>query len=226
METSVKSDVYVRAALAALFCIVASGCATTRSEIKLASPIVVAASPAPSAGRTAVIRSVKDERVFAESPSDPSTPSLGLEGATNASAEVKARAVGRKRNAYGKALGDLQLESGQTVESVIRDNTSVALKQAGYDVKANLADAGTSPLIIDIHVKEFWAWLRPGFWAITLNSKIATDFDISGAMAPVQVSGVAEQKTAMAIDSVWMEVIDTALKDFRAQVASKLAVKP
>jgi hypothetical protein len=40
------------------------------------------------------------------------------------------------------------------------------------------------------------------------------------------VGGVAEEQTAMATDSVWMEVIDTALKDFRAQVASKLAVKP
>jgi len=220
-----NSDVCVRAALAALLCVVVSGCATTRSEIKLASPTVAAASSAPTSGRTAVIRSVKDERVFAESPSDPSTASLGLEGASNASAEVKARAVGRKRNTYGKALGDLQLESGQTVESVVRDNTSVALKQAGYDVNANVADAGSSPLVIDIHVKEFWAWLRPGFWAITLNSKIATDFDVSAATAPLRVGGVAEEQTAMATDSVWMEVIDTALKDFRAQVASKLAVK-
>ncbi len=221
-----KSDVCVRAALAALFCVVVSGCATTRSEIKLASPPVAAASTAPSTGRTAVIRSVKDERVFVESPSEPSTPSLGLEGASNASAEVKARAVGRKRNTYGKALGDLQLDSGQTVESVVRDNTSVALKQAGYDVKATVADAGATPLIIDIHVKEFWAWLRPGFWAITLNSRIATDFDISGASAPVQVGGVAEEKTAMATDSAWMQVIDTALKDYRAQVVSKLVAKP
>jgi hypothetical protein len=42
-------------------------------------------------------------------------------------AEVKARAIGRKRNTYGKALGDMVLEGGQTVEGVVREYLVIAL---------------------------------------------------------------------------------------------------
>src|SRR5262245_10713686 len=80
-----------------------AGCATTRSEVSIPSPVRPAAAATPTHG-IAVIRSVKDERVFEQAPSEPSTPSLGFEGSEKATADVKARAIGRKRNAFGKAM--------------------------------------------------------------------------------------------------------------------------
>lgn len=212
--------------VAVLFvCAAIAGCATSRSEIRLSSPVAMPTSAAAPSGRTAVIRSVKDERVFEQAPRDPSTPSLGFGGADQATAELKARAIGRKRNAYGKALGDVLLQSGQTVEGVVRENLAAALVQAGYQVKGE-DDSGPSPLVIDVHVKQFWAWFQPGFWAITLNTNITTDLDLSGAASPTTISVHADDARQAATESAWMEIVGKALDDYRAQVMTKATTFP
>lgn len=137
-------------------CAALAGCATSRSEIKLGSPVATTPDATAPTGRTAVIRSVKDERIFEQAPSEASTPSLGFEGAEKASAEVKARAIGRKRGGFGKALGDVLLQEGQTVESVVCENLAAALKQAGYQVISE-GTPGQSPVIIDARIKQFWS---------------------------------------------------------------------
>lgn len=208
-----------------MLCVAAAGCATSRSEIKLTSPIAAASTVSGLSARTAVIRSVKDERIFEQAPKDPSTPSLGSGGAAQASAEIKARAIGRKRNSYGKALGDVLLESGQTVENVIRENLTAALQQAGYQVKSDVAETGPSPLVIDVHIKQFWAWFQPGFWAITLNTNIATDLDI-GATSPTTVSVHAEDTHQLATEGAWMEIVQQALQEYRTQAIAKTSALP
>jgi hypothetical protein len=210
----------------AILCVCAAlvGCATSRSEIKLSSPVAMPPGTAISSGQTAVIRSVKDERVFVEAGPDPSTPSLGFEGAAQASAETKARAIGRKRNGFGKALGDVLLQSGQTVEGVIREHLAAALAQAGYQVQGEDA-AGPSPLVIDAHIKQFWAWLRPG-WALTLSANIVTELEVSGAAAPTTISVHAEDKLHMATEDAWLQIVGKALDEYRAQVVTKATTLP
>lgn len=202
---------------ALLACAVLAGCATSRSEVRLKSPPAVAPS---SAAKVVVIRSVTDERVFEEAPSEPSTPSLGFGGASKNGDAVKARAIGRKRNSWGKALGDVLLENGQTVTGVIRENLAAALQQAGYQVK-NAADADASAIVVDVHVKKFWAWFQPGFWAITLNSDVATDLSIGGAAMPTTVSVHVEDAHAAATENSWIEIVDKALEAYRREVAAK-----
>jgi hypothetical protein len=172
-----------------------------------------------------VIRSVKDERTFEQAPEDPSTPSLGFGGADQASTELKSRAIGRKRNGFGKALGDVLLQTGQTVEGVVRENLAAALEHAGYHVKGEDA-AGPSPLIIDVHVKQFWAWTQPGFWAITLSANIATDLDLSGKASPTTIRVHAEYRRQAATEGAWMEIVAKALDDYRAEVAAKASAFP
>lgn len=203
---------------------VLAGCATNRSEISLSSPLLPSEASAFSE-QTAVIRSIKDERIFEQAPRDPSIPSLGFEGATQASAETKARAVGRKRNTYGMALGDILLQSGQTVESVIRENLSAALVQAGYQIKdADAADE--SALIIDVRIRQFWAWFQPGFWAITLNTNIVTDLTLSGITTPVTISVHAQDARQLATEGAWKEIIGQALDDYQAQVVGRTSELP
>jgi hypothetical protein len=206
-------------------CVAMNGCATSRSEIKLSSPVAAPSAAAVSTGRTVVIRSIKDERQFEQAPSDPSTPSLGFEGADKASAETKARAIGRKRGGFGKALGDVLLQDGETVTSVIRSNLTAALQEAGYQVKSEEA-AGPSPLIIDVHIKKFWAWFEPGFWAIKLHTNITTDLDLSSTTTPTIISVHAEQSGLAATEGAWMEIVDKALTSYRAEVVSKARTFP
>lgn len=206
-------------------CAALAGCATSRSEISIDSPVAMPSGAAVSSGRTVVIRSVKDERAFELAPDEPSTPSLGFGGSDQASAEIKSRAIGRKRNSFGKALGDILLQPGQTVEGLIRENLSAALAQAGYQVKSADA-AGPSPMIMDVRIKKFWAWTQPGFWAITLAANIETDLDLSGTTSPATIDVHAEDKRAAATESAWTEIIIKALGEFRQQAAAKAGAFP
>jgi hypothetical protein len=204
------------------FCVMLAGCATSRSEIKLHSPtIVTPATTATSAQRVIVIGKITDERVFEQAPNDPSTPSLGFGGSDKATDDVKARAFGRKRNTWGQALGDVLLQPGQTVESVIRENLVAAFQQAGYQVKSE-SDAGPSPHVVDVHIKQFWAWFTPGFWAVTLSNNIATDLVINGAGSPVVVSIHVEDKHAAATESDWMQIADKGLDAYRVEVSRRM----
>ncbi|MBR9911169.1 MAG: flagellar biosynthesis protein [Gammaproteobacteria bacterium] len=208
-----------------LVTIAIAGCATNRSEITLDSPGVLPVASAPLSGRTVFIRSVSDERVFEQAPGNPSVPSLGFGGADQATAEIKARAIGRKRNSFGKALGDVLLQNGQTVEEVVRENLAAALQQAGYQISSE-ATTDPSVLIIDVHIKQFWAWFKPGFWAITLNANISTDLDLSGAAAPITISVSAQDSRQLATESAWVEIVNKALNDYRMQVLGKAGEFP
>lgn len=198
------------------------GCATSRSELQLAQPSLPAVQSLNANAPTAVIRTVKDERTFEQAPDEPSTPSLGFEGALQATAEAKARAIGRKRNTFGKALGDVFLQDGQTVGGIVRENLAAALREAGFNV---LGEQATEPasLVIDVHIRKFWAWIQPGFWAITVNADISTDLDLSSASSPLPVTIHVEDARQFVTDSVWVETIEKALQSYRREVSSKLS---
>ena len=201
--------------------LVLGGCATSRSELKLASPAPTQTTAHRANAPTAVIRTVKDDRIFEQAPGDPSTPSLGFEGALQATAEAKSRAIGRKRNTFGKALGDVFLQDGQTVESVIRENLATVLVGAGYNVRNE--PAGEPPaLLIDVRIGKFWAWVQPGFWAITVNTDIATDLQLSTTAIAIPVTVHVEDPRQIVTDSAWIEAVETALQVYRREVAQKL----
>jgi hypothetical protein len=209
---------------------VLTGCAqyeTSRSEIKLDNPIATQRGSIISTRKTAVIRLVTDERIFEQTPQEPSTPSLGFEETDQATAETKARAIGRKRGRYGNALGDVLLQKGQTAASVIRENLAAALMQAGYEVK-NEGTASPSTLIIDAHIKQFWSWRQSGYYPMVLKAGIATDLTISGAQSPVPINAHSEVTRHLKIrdDSVWINLVSMALDDFRAQVVAKAKTFP
>jgi len=103
------------------------------------------------------------------------------------------------------------LEPGKTVEGVVRENLSSALRKAGYDVR-DQGNAGSSPIFIDARIRKFWAWLTPGFWAVTLRANVETDLAISGGNPAVNVSVTAEQAAMVAGGLGLVEVIDSALR--------------
>ena len=212
--------------LTALACAGLAGCATTRSELGLPAPgstTSAASTPLPGlAGKVFVLRSVYDERVFEDAPDDPSTPSLGFGGASKASPAVKARAFGRKRGGFGMALGDILLRPGMTVESVVRDNLAAALRAGGAGV-SDAAAPSPGAVTLDVHVKAFWTWMNPGFWALTGNGRIATDIDASGHVGTIPVLVEHKESRQFMPESAWLEVMTDTLDAWRAEAARKLA---
>ena len=80
-----------------------SGCVTGRRSLSLP----VSTHDAPSATRGQVyIATVTDNRHFENKPSDPSIPSIDGD-VTKLSAAEKDRMIGRQRNTWGKAMGDI-----------------------------------------------------------------------------------------------------------------------
>lgn len=212
--------------LAALAALMLTACATSRSEIAPSTPGATAstmsAAPAVATGRLVVIRTVTDERTFEAAPRNPSTPSIGTAGG---GPDVVARAIGRKRNSYGKALGDILLPENETVESVVRLNLTTAFQQAGFQVVEASAARPDTP-VVDVHIKKFWEWVTPGFWAITLRANIETHLTLSGAETPVVVATTAERQVQMGTDRNWLDVLDTALAAYRTEATKAVSQPP
>lgn len=200
--------------------VVLAGCATSRSEVQLEAP-TASAVPVQSKNRNVVIRTVKDLRSFEEAPSDPSIPSLGHEGSAAASAELKARAIARKRNTFGKALGDVTLQEGQTVSEVVRSNLAAAFQQAGYTVTPENA-GGPSPLLVDVSIKQFWAWMTPGFWALTFETKIETDLDFGTVSPQLTIKAYAQDSGQLGTDGAYIGIISKALDAYRSEATTKI----
>jgi len=220
VQSNVRRSVHVAAALLAGVLLVA--CASGRTTITLPrSETAGAAQTSLSGARLATVKLVTDARVYEDAPSEPSTPSLGEEPASKASADVKARAVARKRNGYGLAQGDVILSSTETVRSVVQSNVEAALTNAGYRVVPSIGDNGSQPIGIEVTINEFWLWLQPGVMVGTIRSRISTDIKIG----TTSISVVAEtsQPGQIFSEESWAKAVGVAVDEFRKQATLKFA---
>ncbi|MDH5190229.1 MAG: flagellar biosynthesis protein [Gammaproteobacteria bacterium] len=189
------------------------GCATSRGIVSLQVP--ESNMQVQSNGKSIFIRTVSDTRIFQENPKSPDTPSLGFGGANNASKELKKRAIARKRNGFGKALGDILLEENQTVESVIKDSLEKSLYEAGYMIIRNKEKIKHTTIIIDASIDKFWSWMKPGFWAITLSSEIDVKLTITNPKEKrKQIYVKSEGHYQMASGGNWLEVMNKSVEQF------------
>src|SRR2546430_2596913 len=116
--------------------------------------------PAATHGRV-YIASVIDDRKFENKPSDPSIPSIAGD-VTKLSAAEKDQMIGRQRNTWGHAMGDMRLPAGDSVTKRVRLLVEQELRRSGYQVSAD----PNAPNSLAISVNEFWAWMTPGFWSL------------------------------------------------------------
>lgn len=190
-----------------------AGCATSRGYIKLDMPPVDSTA---KIGKQVLIRSVSDNREFQDNPASPDIPLLGFGGIQQVSKEIKSRAIARKRNTYGKALGDILLEEGQTVEMVIYEELKNSLYALGYAVVDNKAEATQDTIIMDVSIDKFWAWFSPGFWAITIKGEIATTIDVfmPGRNEKKIIYASAINKGQVASEANWKKVYRMVLEDY------------
>ncbi|MBR9772189.1 MULTISPECIES: flagellar biosynthesis protein [unclassified Halomonas] len=195
------------------------GCATSRSTVDVQTPNTGTVSQAHT-GPSLYIRNVTDQRHFEEAPRSADIPSLGFEGAEAATDELKSRAIGRKRNGYGKALGDVLLPEDKTITELVRVYASEGFEDAGWNV-VNSADASDDVTTVDIGVTRFWTWVKPGFWAIALNTDIETEFTFSDARQLEPIHAHLKDRMQMVVDSDWATSNQLTLESYRQAIAQK-----
>jgi len=178
------------------------------------------ASTTTTAGTPVFIDEVTDGRVFEDKPSEPSIPSLKGGHATTESADIKAKAVARKRNTYGRALGDILLDGDQTVVGVVRDLLRESFNSAGYFVVDDRSKLGGSGMEVDVEIGKFWAWFTPGFWSVTMESKIETSLHVTqgGESKTVDIRAYGKNSGQSGREDNWIEAYRRGFEDYKAKL--------
>jgi uncharacterized lipoprotein YajG len=207
-------------AVAALAGLCLSGCALGRSVIDIQSP---AAAASGSTGTAVKIVSVADRRSFEASPRSPSTPSLSDAAEIN-DPKITTRAVGRKRNGFGAALGDVVLPEGSTVTGLVRGGVQKALQEKGYRVVAETSPDYGAALPLSVEMQQFWAWLTPGVVSITVECQSAATMTGTSLVGtnPVQISAYVKYQSAAIFESTWADIVRRCVDDLSAKMKEKL----
>ncbi len=195
-----------------------SGCAVTRSEMDVAEIPV----ENPSEGTEVTFVRLVDTRDFQMEPGDPSTPSLKNGEIEDES--ITSRAIARKRNSYGQALGDILLPEGKTVAHVVENRLASSFADKGYRVvrKGQLGYEEAVPL--EVNIEKFWGWFTPGFFTIDLEFEtlVRVVGPLSGLRHGETFRGVSKESFAAALEDNWRKVMNAALDNLEADVQGKL----
>lgn len=183
------------------------GCVTGRRSIDLEVP--TAAKIVDGSKGTVSITSVVDKRRFENKPDDPSTPSIDGDVST-LSTQQKGKMIGRQRNTFGKAMGDVEL-ANLNVESQMRLVVAEAVKRRGYAVTDS-----PSKNRVEVVVDKFWAWFTPGMWAVDFEANLRADMNIAlnGRSSKFTVSGHGKNTGQLASDANWQLAYSRAFEDF------------
>jgi hypothetical protein len=180
-------------------------------------------------GPKVFIRSVEDMRVFEDRPSKPSIPSLGYGGKVETVPEgIKARAIARKRNSYGMAMGDILLPEGQTVAGAVHGSLKTALVRAGYTVVSDETEAGADGRTLDVDIERFWAWFTPGMWKISLDAWISTPIKINrgGTLHEMVIEADSQLKGGSASAKAWRKVYQILLDRYVEEAVRQFRLVP
>lgn len=187
---------------------VLAGCATSRSEVDVNVASLSANQAVAASNGKKVLISTVDERVFQIDPRSPDTPSLKNDEVTDKS--ITERAIARKRNGYGKGLGDVLLPSGRTVSQLVNESVAAAYKQAGYQVVTEPSTPGAAT--VKVHIVEFWSWFTPGFFTVDVSNKAHLRIETPGATALNVVTRKDESMQAVT-ESDWKKITEAGLQE-------------
>jgi hypothetical protein len=195
-------------ALIGVVVVLQTACVTGRRSLSLAVPSQD--TPAATQGKV-YIAAVTDDREFQNKPSDPSTPSINGDVA-KLSPQEKDQMIGRQRNAFGNAMTDIALPAGDSVTRRTRLLVEQGLMRKGYEISEDPGAAKS----VTVSVKEFWAWMTPGFFALTFEAKLSCSISVTdaGGVHTAIVRGNGLNHGQAAKDGNWQEAYDAAFEDF------------
>ncbi|HKT17246.1 MAG TPA: hypothetical protein VJR47_04330 [Stellaceae bacterium] len=202
-----------------LLAISLSACALGRSTVDIKPP----ASTASDSKAVAKIVKVEDLRVFEAAPSDAGTPSLQNANEIT-DKKITARAVARKRNTYGGALGDVVLPESETVADLVRSAAKKALQDKGYAVVEQGSPHYSTALPLSIQIIDFWTWVAPGFWTVNLEFKSTLKLDgdaLVGANPPPVTSHFKDNPMAVT-DGTWTDMVQRGINDVSDKIRDEI----
>lgn len=196
-----------RIAIYALSASILAGCAVGRTTVDVSAP----QGTNPTTGKYVRIDSVQDKRTFSVKP--PSADMASLDPNEDSSDASKARAIGRKRNGYGKALGDVVLPQGKTASGLVESALATGFQDAGYIVVKQGDPNFGAAAPVTAQIIDFWAWFEPGFWSIKTNQK--SELQLSGDVGALHgeqtiKTRVSESKQVV-VSSDWQEIVEKGL---------------
>ena len=195
-----------------------AGCVTGRRTMDL--PAAPESAPAAATRGHVYISAVTDDRRFENKPDDPSTPSIAGDVTTMTVAQ-KDQMIGRQRNSFGHAMGDIGLPPGDSMTKHMRALIEQGLRHNGYQVSSDPSAANT----VAVSVTEFWAWTTPGFVALTFEAKVGCTLTIKsgdGASRSITVHGYGKNSGQVAKDANWREAYQPAFEDFEKNLGAEL----
>ena len=168
------------------------------------------------------IASIEDNRVFAVKPRDPSTPSVKGD-LSSTSKEKLSTLIGRQRNGYGGAMGDVALPAGRDVRGEVKKLLKKGLESRGYVVTEN----ENAPIKLQVDIDKFWAWFTPGVLAVSFESKLECDinFETANGNQLITVMGYGVNKAQIASNANWALAYKRGFADFLTNLDAKLDEK-
>lgn len=212
-DTMMKKTLFVSLVLCSLL---TSGCVVGRRTVALPIPT----QPPASADKGGFhIAEVVDNRKFENKPRDASIPSIDGD-VTSLSSEVKSSMIGRQRNTYGKAMGDIALPAGDSVVKRSRALLEEGLRRRGYTISDDPNAAHAASVSID----EFWAWFSPGMFAVSFEARVTCTLRVrkGDGSADVVIHGYGMNKGQVASDGNWQLAYTRAFEDFLAKMGPEL----
>jgi uncharacterized protein YjbJ (UPF0337 family) len=201
---------------------VLSGCATSRGVLDINVPV----PKNPAAGPAVKIVKISDLRQFEKAPKSPDIPSL--KGGEIDDESITSRAVGRKRNGYGKALGDILLPEDATVAGLVRKAVTAGFRNAGWRVLKTGDPGYEKAEPVELEIDQFWAWFAPGFWSI--SAEFEADVRVKTALPAFQgkagrVYGHYKKHSGAATNNTWLTAIEGGIDDLTGDVEEHLGKK-
>ncbi len=195
-----------------------TGCATNRGVLDVATEV----DENPETGVAVKFHRVSDNREFFMAPPQANMPSL--KGGEIGNEAITSRAIARKRNTFGQALGDILLPEGDTVAGLVEEQLTDSFRDSGYRVvaedDADFADA----IPLDIDIDKFWGWFQPGFWQIKLQYE--TLIRLKGPLGPFEDGKTYENKTELGVQAAsgknWLKAIQLNLDEIAGDVEADL----
>jgi len=157
-----------------------------------------------------------DERVFEIKPRSADIPSLKNDEVNDTS--VTERAIGRKRNGFGKGLGDVVLPSGRTVSQLVGNAVATAYQQAGYQIVTTPTPSATP---VNVHIIEYWSWFSPGAFTVAVNNKAHLKIEAPGTV-PLEVTTNTRDSMQLATDSDWKKINELGLQAIVTETGKQL----
>jgi hypothetical protein len=219
---SLSASKWFCAGLATCALLAAFGCASSRGTLDYTPP----PSQNLGAGPPVRIASVVDARSFQVNPPDPSTPSLKNGEIEDHS--ITSRAIARKRNGFGKAIGDILLPEGRSVVELARAAVERGMREGGYRILVESDPGYAEAAPIEVEIRKLWMWISPGFWAMHLEFQAA--IALKGPIGPLgvapEVPGYVRLATQAATTGAWTNTLRAGLESFNVNLINLLQGRP